>query len=124
MTRSMKHSAPPMASQGPSKKRKSAEASLAKTNEAIDAENALSEDEKEEVKHLVKSGDNDNDCESEGENEDDFKSYELVPQGAVPVVAPGFRLWQTHSKLSSKAEPSHISKVREPNAPENVRVIG
>ena len=112
MTRSTKHTASTAASQRPSKKRKSAEASLAKTKEAINAENAFSEEQKEEFQHLESNiRATDNDCDSEGENEDDFKSHEIVQQGAAPVVVPGFRLWQTHSKLSSKGEFSHISKV-------------
>jgi hypothetical protein len=109
MARSRKRAAPTAASSRPAKKRKSAEASLAKMKEIADAEDAFSEDENDEF-HAVIAVTNAADEESDidmGETED----HDVVAAEALPVVAPGFRLWETTSKLASKGELTQTSKV-------------
>ena len=113
MAGTKKRSAPTAASQRPAKKRKSAEASMAKMKEIAEAEDAFSEDERAEVEPLVSKAKAkaDPDAESEGEGEEGFEGHDMVTEAAVPVVAPGFRLWKTNSKLASKGELSQVSQV-------------
>lgn len=76
-----------------------------------DAEEQFSEDEREEAKPLVAvSNASDEDAQSEVDIEG-MQDHEIIAQGALPVVAPGFRLWETDSRLASKGELTQISKV-------------
>lgn len=112
MGRSSKRAAPTAASQRPAKKRKSAESSLAKVKEIADAEDAFPDDEKQEVRPLLwKHNAADSDGESEGEAEEGFVGHDIVTKDATPVVAPGFRLWKTDSRLASKGELSQAAQV-------------
>ena len=111
MARSKKRAAPTAASQRPAKKRKSAEASLLKMKEINEAEAAFSEDEKKEANPLV-AGTNapEEDAESDVDT-DGLQDHDMITSGALPLVAPGFRVWKTSSKLASKGEFTQISKV-------------
>jgi hypothetical protein len=80
--------------------------------EIVDAEDAFSEDEKEEAKALVPVTNTANE-ESEDEDVDveGMEDHAVVAEEELPVVAPGFRLWETKSKLASRGELTQISKV-------------
>jgi hypothetical protein len=83
--------------------------------EIAEAKDEFSEDEKMEVKPLVsKANAADNAAESEDEDVDveGLEDHEVVAEESLPVVAPGFRLWETKSKLASKGELTQTSKVR------------
>lgn len=86
---------------------------MAKMKEIADAEEAFSEDEKEET-NLLAGGSN---AANGGDNDDEVvdvegtEDHEVVDQNALPLVVPGFTLWNTNSKLASKGGLSQISKV-------------
>ena len=86
--------------------------------EIAEAEDAFSEDERVEIKPLLlranATADADEvDAESEAEGEEGFEDHDMVTKHAAPIVAPGFRLWKTNSKLASKGELSQVAKVRK-----------
>ena len=109
MARSTKRAAPTAASQRPAKKRKSAEASLLKMKEIVDAEDAFSEDEKEQANAwatVTNAADDESDVDVS-----ELKDHDVVAEEQLPVVVPGFRLWDTKSKLASKDGLTQVSKV-------------
>lgn len=111
MARSKKRAAPTAASERPAKKRASATASLAKMKEIADAEEAFSEDEQGEIKALVAvTATPDEDAESEVDVSG-LQDHEMVDANALPLVPPGFRLWETKSKLAFKGDLTQVSKV-------------
>lgn len=82
---------------------------MLKMKEIADAEDAFSEDEKEEFTAVVpvtNAADEESDVDIDG-----MEDHDVVTAQAVPVVAPGFRLWETTSKLASKGELTQVSKV-------------
>ena len=108
MAKSKKRSEPSsaMVETRPSKKRKAAEASKVRVKEIVEAEDDFSDDEVRVVK--TKTAEKEDD-----DSEDDTDVEELQPHQIAPppVVAPGFRLWQTSSTLASKGELTQVSKV-------------
>lgn len=111
MARSKKRAAPTAASSRPVKKRKSAEASLAKMKEITEAEDAFSEDEKEEAKALAMVANAPEEDAESVVSTDGLQDHALITGEALPLVAPGFRLWETESKLASKGGLTQVSKV-------------
>ena len=106
MATSKKRSQPAAPSEiRPSKKRKSAEAGKLKMKEIFQAEDLISEVDPVHVGGecsgaIVK--------EEKEMNVRNLQSHEIEPP---PVVAPGFRLWDTTSRLASRGELSQVSKV-------------
>ena len=94
----------------PSKKRKSAEASKAKVKEIVEAEEKMSDDEQPVRLMVAKTTAKATAAISQAEDIDveELQPYEIAPP---PVVAPGFRLWDTSSKLASRGELSQVSQV-------------
>ena len=110
MAPSKKRAAPTAASQRPAKKRKSAEASIAKMKQIADAEDDFSEDEMKQVEASEDAAYGAEDASTVDETE--MQDHAIGAEEPLPVVAPGFRMWETASKLASKGEMTDISKVK------------
>ena len=111
-------SAPAAEATRPSKKRKSAEAGMLKMKEIAEAEEAVSEDEVVYVKALKgaktktkEPEEDDTDVEEENTDVEDVGDLQAEEIAPPPVVAPGFRLWDTTSKLALRGELSQVAKV-------------
>lgn len=90
----------------PSRRRKAAEVSLAKLKAINDDDDAFDEDEEDDESA-------DEHASVEEFAEDKAEAQDLFDPTGLPVVAPGFRLWETNSALMARGgETQKVTKVR------------